>query len=116
MECVSPVEVTRRKSPERSAKARYFASGEITALRIGSSGGFAVSRNSATGCKIGLNRRAATHPAPVPISRTLNEERRIRQRRVRSEAIFGIVRPAVSGLSGFAGIAKIAPALVIAVA
>src|SRR6185437_1795312 len=116
MECVSPVEITRRKSPERSAKARYFASGEITALRMGSSGGFAVSRNSATGCKIGLNRRAATHPAPVPISRTLKEERRMRQRRACREAIFGTVRRAVSGLSGFARIVRIAAALVIGAA
>ena len=75
-----------------------------------------MSRSSATGCNIGLNRRAATHPAPVPISSTPTEERRIRQRRVRSEAIRGTVRAAVSTLSGFTRIAGIATSLVIAVA
>ncbi len=98
MKWVSPVEMTRRKSPERSAKAKYFASGEITALRMGSSAGFAVNRNSASGADIGLNRRAATQPAPVPISRTASEERRIRQRRVRKEAIAGIASAASAGL------------------
>src|SRR5258708_11310582 len=67
-ECVSPVPMMRRNKPVRSANARYLPSGDITALRTGSSEGLAVRRCSEalTG---GLSRRAANQPAPGPITR-----------------------------------------------
>src|SRR5258708_30415281 len=68
-EWVSPVPMMRRNKPVRSANARYLPSGDITALRTGSSEGLAVRRCSET-LTGGLRRRAATQPAPVPIRRT----------------------------------------------
>src|SRR5260221_5529523 len=68
-EWVSPVPMIRRNKPVRSANARYLPSGDITALRTGSSEGLAVRRCSVT-LTAGLRRRAATQPAPVPIRRT----------------------------------------------
>src|SRR3982074_1517483 len=68
-EWVSPVPMIRRNKPVRSANARYLPSGDITALRTGSSEGLAVKRCSEA-LIAGLNRRAASQPGPVPLMRT----------------------------------------------
>src|SRR5260221_3424266 len=57
-EWVSPVPMIRRNKPVRSANARYLPSGDITALRTGSSEGLAVKRWSEALYR-GLRPRAA---------------------------------------------------------
>src|SRR5258708_16726058 len=66
---VSPEPMMRRNKPVRSPKARYLPSGDRIAARTGSSEGLAVRRCWKTFTR-GLRRRAATQPAPAPISKT----------------------------------------------
>src|ERR1700738_1752319 len=88
-EWVSPAPMIRRNKPVGSANARYLPSGDITALRTGSSEGLAVRRCSEI-CTLGLSRRAATQPAPVPISRTPATAKTVDQRRrVRADTVAG---------------------------
>src|SRR5258708_33291772 len=67
-EWVSPVPMIRRNKPVRSANAKYLPSGDITALRTGSSEGLAVRRCSET-LTGGMSRRAGTQTTPGPTSR-----------------------------------------------